>query len=847
VQGEEIVGTTLNRTTQSLTIATLLACAAQAFAGPGSPEVRSLLPTGGQRDQELTLTLTGERLQGASGLLFYGSGITLVAIENVDDKTVKARCQIAADCPLGEHLVRLRTNTGLSDVASVWIGALPTIAEAEPNSDLQHAQAVAINSTISGIITREDADYFAIEARKGQRLSVEIEAMRLGRGMFDPAVSIMDARRFELAVCDDSSLLGQDATLSAVAPADGTYYVMVRDAAYGGSDSSHYRLHIGEFPRPLLAWPPGGLPQQPVTLEWKGDPLGMQATRAIAALPESIDGPPEPAPAPVEQQPFVPPAQAEGLTPIFATDALGSAPSPNWFVTSSLPIAGDTTLEAPAAVPAAFHGVLAAAGENDRLFFSAKAGTALELKVLSRRLRSPADLAINIFDAKGGHLAGNDDASGADPEVRFTPGADGVYEARINEHRGRGGDAFIYRLEIAPPRPHLEMSLDRVDIRRPQFLQAVSVPKGGSFAAMLKVQRQDVGGDCTFAAADLPAGVTMTAQPIPGDLGAIPVLFEAAADAPLAGSLAQITGTIADKTGTFAQPLPLVISAPNETVYYQTRIERLAVAVTEPAPYRITLTPSTTPLLRSGMKQLTVTVERTEGFTGDVVVQMLWNPPGISSAGSITIPAAQTTGQYLLNATGDAPLKPWKLCVLAHANVQGGDLWTSSKLVDLAVADTLFGGAIQMAATEQGKTTGIVCKLTPTRAFEGKAKLSLLGLPAKTTCAPIEIDAAATEVVFEVKTEADTPVGQHKGLFCEIELAQGAESINHRFAFGGVLRVDAPAPPPKQVAAATPPPTPPPAAPAGAAPPPPPKPLSRLEQLRKQAAEQQGKTPETPK
>ena len=56
-----------------------------------------------------------------------------------------------------------------------------------------------------------------------QRLSVEVEAIRLSGALFDPYVAVLDDKRFELATSDDSELLLQDSTLSLIAPSDGVY------------------------------------------------------------------------------------------------------------------------------------------------------------------------------------------------------------------------------------------------------------------------------------------------------------------------------------------------------------------------------------------------------------------------------------------------------------------------------------------------------------------------------------------------------------------------------------------------------------------------------------------------
>src|SRR5205085_3552941 len=139
---------------------------------------------------------------------------------------VKVQVKIAPDARLGEHGLRVRTATGITDLRTFWVGALPVVDEKEPNSEFTAPQKIALNSTVHGVADNEDVDYYAVEAKKGQRISVEIEGMRLGTTFFDPYVAVLDGKRFELATSDDSALFKQDGCLSVVAPADGTYIVM---------------------------------------------------------------------------------------------------------------------------------------------------------------------------------------------------------------------------------------------------------------------------------------------------------------------------------------------------------------------------------------------------------------------------------------------------------------------------------------------------------------------------------------------------------------------------------------------------------------------------------------------
>src|SRR5205807_9773877 len=172
------------------------------------------------------------------------------------------------------------------------------------NSDFNTPQKIPLNVTVEGVVDYEDVDYFAVECKKGQRLSVEIEAMRLANTLFDPYIAILDSKRFELAASDDSPLLGQDGVCSVIIPADGAYVVQVRESAYGGNGACNYRLHVGTFPRPTAVVPAGGKLGEEVEVTFLGDPAG-----------------------PFKQKVKLP-ATAEAKFGLFPQDAGGVCPSP---------------------------------------------------------------------------------------------------------------------------------------------------------------------------------------------------------------------------------------------------------------------------------------------------------------------------------------------------------------------------------------------------------------------------------------------------------------------------------------------------------------------------------------
>src|SRR5436309_528309 len=122
----------------------LCLCGSLSFAA--SPGLGGIAPRGGQRGTEMAISFNGGRLSDAKEILFYEPGFTVTKLEIVNDSTVKATVKITADCRLGEHAMRVRTATGLSELRTFYVGALPNIDEKEPNSEFDKPQKIALNA-----------------------------------------------------------------------------------------------------------------------------------------------------------------------------------------------------------------------------------------------------------------------------------------------------------------------------------------------------------------------------------------------------------------------------------------------------------------------------------------------------------------------------------------------------------------------------------------------------------------------------------------------------------------------------------------------------------------------------
>jgi hypothetical protein len=773
----------LRRAVRNFFLALAWAVTSVAFAT--SPHIDSLVPAGGQRGTEIEATFAGDRLQDAQEIFCYEPGIQILKLNLVTNKTLTAQLKISADCSLGEHHLRVRTATGLSELMTFFVGTLPESSEKEPNNDAAHAQKIDFNSTINGVVNNEDIDCFSVDVKKGQRFSIEVEGMRLGRGPFDARLTILKPDGSILADADDTWLGVQDPFISSLAPADGQYTVQLREVTYGGSDKCHYRLHVGSFPKPTSVFPLGGKKGETVTLKFFSEATGEFSQQI--KLPDTPD------------EKFGIFAQLDGFT----------SPTPNWIRVSDFPnvlATADNRDREHAIVtdlqpPLALNGIIAQKNQESWFRFNATKGATLEVNVFARRLRSPMDPVIEVLDAAGKSLAANDDSAGADSSLKFTANETTNYFVRVRDTLHESGRDFAYRVEITTPQPSLAIKIPEVSRNDTQSRQFITVPRGNRFATLISAKRANFGGDLNFNITDLPTGVTMLAERMFQNIDSISLVFEAASDAPIAGKLLDLTaiGTNGGNSivGNFRQDVELVQGAPNNANYCSTSVDKFCVAVTKEAPFRLHIVEPKVPIVQAGTMRLEVIAERDTNFDEPIELKMVWNPPGMSSQSEATIPKGATNVFYQLNAGGGAETRTWKIAILGHAKVDGGELYVSTQLAPIEVASPFLSGKIETTWLNPGKTAELTVNLKQLKPFDGKATIRLVGLPENVSVADREITSADSEVVFKLEANEKCSAGSHKNLFCAVDVQQNGQVISHTIAQGGILRIV----PPKKDAA----------------------------------------------
>ncbi len=748
-----------------------------------SPRLGKISPQGAQRGTEKKITLSGQRLgQNPQEILWHDPGIEVRSLERIDDNQVAATLLVPENCPLGIHGMRLRTASGVSNLMTFHVGTLREIEEVEPNSLANNPQPIELGVVVNGIVTNEDVDYFAFDAKEGTTIRVEVEAIRLGRAFLDPVITLYDQDGTEVARCDDLSLLRQDASIGFVAQKEGRYLLELREVAYRGDNNSGYRLHVGSFPRPRAVYPPGGRVGEKITFEWIGD-VARPAT-------EEITLPPEP----------------KTRFAYFPSCDQGTSPSPHFLRVVDMPVTRETepnpsvakatSAEDSTDAGIAFCGIISQPGDRDNFRFTMKKDQVLHFRLHARSIGSPLDPVIRLFNADGKRLAGNDDDAGKpDSYLRFQAPAEGQFVVQVEDHLQRGGPSFTYWLEARPDESRVEMELEE---QRRYEAQLFEVPRGGRNGAMMKATRRAIGGELEIDWSDLPAGISAETFPLAKNYNRIPVLLSAGRDAPLGQSLASLSARRTEEGANtplavrFTQRTWLIRGKNNQDVWSYKGLHPVVV-VTEAAPFSIHLEEFKAPLVQRGTKHLKVIATRNEGFDEAILVQMLYNPPGVSSNRSLRIKKGETEVTLPLTSNDKASVGEWPILVRGEANVRGR-LVTATPFAILRIVSPFVGMGVPKAKVEQGGSVDFMVSVEQKVPFEGEAKVELLGLPSGVTTSVMPLTTETKELTFPLKVATDARPGQHRGLFCRVTVQEEGEPVVHSVGWGE-LRVDQPLPP----------------------------------------------------
>ncbi|MEY4385562.1 MAG: hypothetical protein RLY20_845 [Verrucomicrobiota bacterium] len=159
----------------------------------------------------------------------------------------------------GANSLVVRDGTNVIGSAAFAVDSLPEILEAEPNNDARHAEAVTLPVIVNGRIEKSgDVDVFRIRGRAGEEWVAEVMARRLDSPL-DGVLQLLDAAGKQIAFNDDNEDKGSglnthhaDPRIAVTLPADGEYFLHLRDTQSKGGPEYAYRLRVSA-PRPDFA------------------------------------------------------------------------------------------------------------------------------------------------------------------------------------------------------------------------------------------------------------------------------------------------------------------------------------------------------------------------------------------------------------------------------------------------------------------------------------------------------------------------------------------------------------------------------------------------------------------
>jgi Bacterial pre-peptidase C-terminal domain len=734
-------------------------------AAHAQPNIANVVPGALQPGQTTEITLHGTKLDGPLQVWTSFPAQVEVIGDPKEKNREKAVCKVSlsAGVPVGIGGVVVTSLSGASDVLFLMVDDLPSVAEGGQNHAAGEAQDVSLPVAIDGLCDGTQYDYFRFAAKKGERISCEVVATRLGSD-FDPLVRILDASENELILADDDRATGADSRVVFTAPADGQYVLELRDNRY--KPGGRYRLRLGDFPLVASAMPLAVQQGVPAAVSFLGELMEGTPPLTIFPLAGAVR---------IEAMGLgvkSPAQRGSGWATLELTDL------PVFTETASLAEADHAT---PLNLPGVAAGMLEAPGDRDVFQFAGSKGTPIRFRAISRSAGSAAVVSLRILDANNKQLAESPVTESDEPAVSYTLPADGTYKLAVEELIGRGGPEYAYAVE-GRTGPQFSLALKNDKNNRTRY----ALPDGGAFYLDVQCQRFGYDGPVSLSI-DSPRSGWQTFNPTIAAKANEVKMYVVPPDDLAPGEMAELRvvgrGTSGNGviTSTMATTVPLRTARP-QMPYPPAWLDGIIfVSGINPRAsfYKLTSGQSEVELSRfAGEAKITLDFERTDPkfVTVPLSVLPVGLPPGLTAAAKRNGNGVKETYDITLKGPKDLAEGQYTFRYFAFAELatQGRGLTGD---VRLNVVSPLTIAASPAGPLVIGKTQKV--KLTVTRRGEEKepVEVKLKALP-KGVTGPEKATIAAdhTELEIELTAAADAePVKFDKLVAVATSKAAGTE------------------------------------------------------------------------
>ncbi|MDA0660506.1 MAG: PPC domain-containing protein [Planctomycetota bacterium] len=467
------------------------------------PDVKLLIPPGGQRGTKIEVTCDGKF---SWPLRVSAPGVDVV----VTDKPGVLEVSIPADIPADRVWLRLYNDEGAASPLPFMIGSLPEAKEIEPNNSLTKSQVVdPIQTTVNGQLERNDVDCYVVQLKRSQTLVAAVIANhRMGAPM-DGVLQIVSPDGFILAECHDDVRL--DPLIAFQAPKAGTYHVRIAafpakpgtSINFAGDKNYLYRLTLTTGPYVTHAIPSATLHNDLQSVQVVG--WNLPAETRLPVVP--FGGP--------KMQGY---QEFESLAAmrLFPDDQTAIVFSPEMAGTARLrmvrhhyvvrtPPAANNSQQIQLSVPSIVTGWLREPRQVDSYLVPLKKDEPTIISVEGNRIESMLHPYVTLADPSGTPVPETVFSSvpQRDLMLNYTPPTDGNYILTVRDSYGVELDRHFYRLSVRPDLPDFELTVAE---------DALVVPAGLPVVLPIQVTRRGppnaTVGPITIRALGLPDGTT---------------------------------------------------------------------------------------------------------------------------------------------------------------------------------------------------------------------------------------------------------------------------------------------------------------------------------------------------
>lgn len=654
----------------------------------GFRQITIVEPVAIQRGTSQPMTLRSNfTLNGTHAVFFDRPGVTMTFAEK-EPKDAPRRGRGSDGTPFlfdvtaspdaipGVLELRVATDQAVSSVSHLKITDFPVVREDKKkvNNTRDAAQPVTVPAAICGRVERfEDVDFFTFEGKAGQQITLEMFAQRSTAGIHGmvvrgPLIYLMDSLLTlhgpnGQIVAQNDNFHGGDSFLAVTLPEDGTYAIEVRDARYAGSGRYVYCLEVSEQPFAHAVFPMAVQAGQKSPAIIVGHNLGEVASTELNGEGEAGWS---------RQRLPVGDASTNPVSVFVSEHPQVVSDGNNTSVETAMPVE----------LPVGLNGRFLEPDSVHVYQFEAKKDQYYRFEVESQRRGLALDSILEILDVNGKRIVESDDGlQTKDSKLYWKAPGNGKFYVTVRDLHGRGGERFLYHLRAEPAGPDFELS--------GEYYYAQLAP-GTNMVWFAKINRLNgFTGPVEILVENLPEGVTAEPVTIPEGMIHCAIILQASPNAKLNASLVQVKGS-AMVTGPDGKPEEIVhrgrITCEQQSSgggQARWPIRTQIVGVTKPLDLlKVNASPSDISLKPGEKKEITVRIERNEGFTDPVTLAMSFDyfsnkygeqlPPGVTvgKASKLRLSGKTLEGKVILEASDKAvPVKRLPLTVLARVSI----------------------------------------------------------------------------------------------------------------------------------------------------------------------------------